>query len=238
MCRFFFRLMGIRPIAAVDVKIEALDTGAALDWERQLFEDVAKHPRKRFLRLWEGTQSLVAPKKLAALPAFAAAAAEMAAQGWPVHVRGTGGDVTPQGRGIVNVTHVYTWASGGAFDIPAAYDRLCAPIEHALGAGAKRGWQPGAFCDGAYNVQWDGLKFAGTALRFRPCREDKSSHTVLAHALILLTPPSATSIEAINTFLSRLGEPRVIESAAHTGLPHGLTPEAFAARLVAGFEPG
>ena len=218
--------------------IETLDVGAGLEWEARLFEEVARRPEKRFLKLWQGPAALVAPRKLAAKAGFDAAAAEMAAAGWPVHVRATGGDATPQGPGIVNVTHVYTQASGGAFDIGAAYGRLCAPIAAALGDGASVGWQPGAFCDGAYNVQWQGRKFAGTAMRFRPCRADKSAHTVLAHALMLIAPPGAEAIGAINRFLGALGEPRVIRAEAHTGLPEGQSAEDFIARLLAAFERG
>ena len=216
--------------------IDTLDIADALEWETRLFEEVARHPEKRFLKLWDSPQSLVSPKKLSTLPVFAEAATEMSEAGWPVHLRATGGDVTPQGPGIVNVTHVYTWKSGGVFDIEAAYGRLCGPIARALGAGASVGWQPGAFCDGAYNVQWNGLKFAGTAMRFRPCRDDKSSHTVLAHALMLFQPPGNDAIDAINTFLKRLGEPRVIDPHAHTGLPAKTQPYAFLARLALEFE--
>ncbi len=223
------------------MKFERLDTGAALDWEARLFEEVSRHPEKRFLKIWEGTQSLVAPKKLAALPAFAAVADQMAQDGWPVHVRATGGDATPQGPGVLNVTHVYTWNSGGPFDIKAAYDRLCTPIERALGEGASRGWQPGAFCDGAYNVQWRGRKFAGTAMRFRPGRKDKSSHTVLAHALMLMAPPGSEVIDAINRLLSGLDQDRRILAEAHTGLPGGASAETFIDRLQSAFrevDPG
>ncbi len=215
--------------------VDQLDTGDALDWELKLFEEVSRHPEKRFLKVWEGTQALVAPKKLAALPNFREVSERLGQDDWPVHVRATGGDATPQGPGILNVTHVYTWESHGPFDIEAAYDRLCSPIEQALGAGAARGWQPGAFCDGAYNVQWQGKKFAGTAMRFRPGRVDKSSHTVLAHALMLTVPPAPPAIAAINRFLAELGEDRQIDLRAHTGLPDGQTAVEFIEGLVSAF---
>lgn len=217
------------------MRVHTIETGAALEWELRLFEEVARHPEKRFLVFWQGNQALVVPKKLAAKSKFEDVAKRSGAAGWPVHVRATGGDATPQGRGVLNVTHVYTCDSGGAFDIPAAYGRLCAPIEQALGTEASRGWQPGAFCDGAYNVQWQGRKFAGTALRFRPCHDDKSRHTVLAHALMLTEPPGVETIGAINTLLAALGETRVIARAAHTGLPDGLDRIAFLSRLEQAF---
>jgi len=121
----------------------------------------------------------------------------MAELGWPVHLRATGGDVTPQGPGVVNVTLVFT--PEGPTDIPGNYDRLCTPIEQTLGPTASRGWNPGAFCDGAYNVQRDGLKFAGTAQRMRKCTDQRSA--VLAHALMLMRAPSPETIDALNRFL-------------------------------------
>lgn len=216
--------------------VKTLDTAAALAWETRLFEEVARHPKKSFVKLWQGSQSLVASKKLAAKKGFDCVQDKMRKAGWPVHVRATGGDATPQGPGILNVTHVYTWHSGGPFDIASAYIRLCAPIQAALGAGAAHGWQPGAFCDGAYNVQWNGLKFAGTAMRFRPSAQDKSQHTVLAHALMLIELPPSEVIDAINTFLSDLNEDRLILPDAHTGLPNDLTAEDFIIRLLAEFD--
>ncbi|MEL6587757.1 MAG: lipoate--protein ligase family protein, partial [Pseudomonadota bacterium] len=158
------------------------------------------------------------------------------ADGWPVFLRATGGDVTPQGPGVVNVTHVYAVPPTKAFDMQAEYDRLCRPIEAALGPGASRGWQPGAFCDGAHNVQWAGRKFAGTAMRFRPCRIDKTRYAVLAHALMLFTPPKPDAIAAINRFLAAIEEDRVIRDDAHTGLPDGVSPKTFVDRLRAAFD--
>lgn len=216
--------------------IETLDAGAALAREGEMLGAVAGDAAQRHLWLWQSPQCLVAPRKLGLLPGFEGVARDLAAQGWPVHLRGSGGDVTPQGPGIVNVTHVYTSPPTKRFDLDGEYGRLCAPIETALGQGATRGWQPGAFCDGAHNVQWNGLKFAGTAMRFRPSRAAPGCYAVMAHALMLFEPPSAQAITMLNRFLEGLDQGRVIERAAHTGLPSGVTARAFVARLVAAFE--
>ncbi|NRB03163.1 MAG: protein ligase [Rhodobacteraceae bacterium] len=196
---------------------------------------VSENPAARYLWFWQSPQSLVAPQKFEKKPGFAVAAQTLATASWPVSLRSTGGDVTPQGAGIVNVTHVYASEPTKAFDLHAAYDALCRPIEAALGAGASRGWQPGAFCDGEYNVQWQGLKFAGTAMRFRPCRADKSRYAILAHALMLIEPPSEAAIGALNTFLHILEEPRQIALEAHTGLPPGTSQPGFVDALTQEF---
>lgn len=215
--------------------VDHLPAGAALAHETVLLGAVSADPTLRYLWYWDSPKALVTPKKLAAKPQFKAAAAASKTRGWPVEVRSTGGDVTPQGPGVVNVTHVYAAPPARTFDLDREYGRLCAPIETALGDGASRGWMPGAFCDGAHNVQFQGKKFAGTAMRFRPCRGDKSRYAVLAHALLLMDPPEAGAIDAINLFLTDLGEDREIDPATHTGLPPGLSRDGFLERLGAAF---
>jgi len=218
------------------VKVEILAAGVALEREACLLAEVSEDPSKRFVWLWQSPQGLIAPRKLSKLPGYDRVANASVQDGWPVALRGTGGDVTPQGAGIVNVTHVYSRPPKEKFDLDQEYDRLCTPIETALGAGATRGWQPGAFCDGAHNVQWNGLKFAGTAMRFRPCKADKTRYAVLAHALMLMAPPTTEAIAALNTFLGGLNQDRRIEDGAHTGLPERLTQDGFLTRLLKAFE--
>ena len=219
-----------------DAFVETLDAEDAMAREAELLADVSNDPSKRTLWLWQSPDSLIAPRKLSKLPGYEDVARTLKSDGWPIALRSTGGDVTPQGSGIVNITHVYARPPKEKFDLEREYDRLCTPIETALGDRATRGWQPGAFCDGAHNVQWNGLKFAGTAMRFRPCKADKTRYAVLAHALMLMEPPSEDAISALNTFLKKLKEPRSIDIRAHTGLPDGLSRDAFLTRLLAAFE--
>lgn len=211
--------------------IETLDAESALQREHDMLGRVSDNPNLRFLWFWQAEKCLVVPRKLSTQDGFEVASKEMASHGWPVFVRGTGGDVTPQGQGIVNVTHVYAAPKGIPYEIENAYDDLCTPIENALGPGASRGWQPGAFCDGAHNVQWQGRKFAGTAMRFRPLKSDRSRRAVLAHALMLFEPPTRDAINALNHFLTLMAQNREINPAAHAGLPAPVSPEAFVQRL-------
>jgi lipoate-protein ligase A len=202
-----------------------------LSREAELLDRVVNTPEERYLWLWQTPQCLVAPRKLCVMPGFLEASQALAESGWPIHQRSSGGDATPLGPGIVTVSHIYASETEQQFDLKDEYARLCFPIEKALGAGASHGWQPGAFCDGAYNVQWNGLKFAGTAMRFRRCKGGSSRMAVLAHALMLFEPPTPEAIEAINRFLRALGEDRHIRHDAHTGLPPGTNADEFVARL-------
>ncbi|WP_422377783.1 lipoyl protein ligase domain-containing protein [Roseibium sp.] len=215
--------------------IDFLDAAEALAHELDLLEEVSQNPAKRHLWFWESPTCLVSPKNLSNKPLFEKASQILEAEGWPVHLRSTGGDVTPQGTGILNVTHVYATQSGIQVDIRREYDRLCTAIEQALGPGASRGWQPGAFCDGEFNVQFNGRKFAGTAMRIRRGKADRSRSAVLAHAIMLIEPVSLDAIDAINRFLDQLGEVRRIDPAAHASLPEGDSKEDFVKRLTDAF---
>jgi len=215
--------------------IDFLDAEEALARELELLEDVSHHPETRHLWFWESPKCLVSPKNLSNKPRFQDASQSLLNEGWPVHLRSTGGDVTPQGTGILNVTHVYATEPGHPVDIRQEYDRLCTPIEQALGQGASRGWQPGAFCDGEFNVQLNKRKFAGTAMRIRRGKADRSRSAILAHAIMLIDPVSLDAIDAINRFLGHLGEARRIDPTAHASLPDGDSKDAFVARLTSAF---
>jgi lipoate-protein ligase A len=215
--------------------VDFLDAAEALTRELDLLEDVSLNPERRHLWFWECPRCLVSPKNLTTKPLFTQASRKLETQGWPVNVRSTGGDVTPQGNGILNVSHVYSTQPGTPVDLKQEYDRLCTPIEKALGNGASRGWKPGAFCDGEYNVQLNGLKFAGTAMRIRRSRADKSRNAILAHAIMLIDPVSIEAIDAINLFLTALGEPRQIDIQAHTSLPDTYTKDTFVRNLTTAF---
>ena len=215
--------------------IETCDAATALEREMSFLGEAAEDPLCRRVWFWEAQTCLVAPRNLASLPQFSEAQRDMEQRGWPVFVRGTGGDVTPQGPGIVNVTHVYARSSGGPVDLEVEYGRLCKPIAETLGQGASIGWQSGAFCDGAYNVQFEGRKFAGTAMRFRPCKHDKTRFAILAHALMLFEPPTNEMIDALNRFLEVMEQPRRIDFAAHTGLPRAMARDEFVRDLAGAF---
>ena len=73
-------------------------------------------------------------------------------------------------------------------------------------------------------------------MRFRPCKADRTQFAVLAHALMLFTPPADDVIGALNVFLTCLGEAREIHGQVHTGLPDDLAPEVFLQRLRRSFE--
>ena len=181
------------------------DTADALRQEERMLADIAAGEAASAWMVWTGSRSVVVSRRMAALPGFAEASATSSAAGWPVHVRSTGGDATPQGPGIVNLAIGKALWPGTRVSIAAAYDLICAPIEKALRTvpGLGRGKVERCFCDGDHNVTADGRKFAGTAQRWQ--RSADGAPVILAHALILHDCDIPASIDAVNALRADLG---------------------------------
>lgn len=201
--------------------IRSLPIERALADDAKMLADATVERRAAKVVIWETEACLVAPGAMRRHPGFDHACDVLEAAGWPVHLRATGGDVTPQGPGIVNVSLVWSVEADGAPAIAATYDVLCAPILDTLahfGLSGSRGFLPGAFCDGAHNITISGRKFAGTAQRWKRSRVDQMNFAVLAHVLLLIEPPTPDAIAALNAFYDACGLSKRVRAAAHTGL--------------------
>lgn len=163
--------------------------------EMDLLDAVATGKRQAGFLLWRCQPSLVVPRSLASRPRFPKACNDMAARGWPVVVRQTGGDLTPQSPGLLNVAMVFRQQRQTG-SIRDSYLQLCAPLIQALGTLGVDAYcdsVQGAFCDGDYNLVVHGRKLSGTAQRWRrmrtpghPASGTSGEHAVLAQAVILV----------------------------------------------------
>lgn len=231
-----------------------LSFAEALALERALLADAARSATAsiplRSVALWQTEQALILPSGMLRREAYDRAASSFKNLGWPLHERDTGGDLTPQFDGILNVTMTFV-LKGGERSIATAYRRLTDPlIDHLArdyGIAASTASVVGAFCDGAYNIVVAGRKLAGTAQRWRlvstPVSEPggcQGATAVLAHAAILCSGDLAAALEAGNALLEAAGEARRISPSVHVrladlaGSDHG-TPSALAGALEAYF---
>jgi len=167
-------------------------------------------------RVWVSPRSLAVSRQDARLPAFYDAAAELAANGWPVIVRETGGFAVALDPGIVNLSLVIPRSllagiPGPSIDL--VYHLLCRPIRQTLSSlNIKTGFGsvPRAFCDGRFNLVVDGKKIAGTAQAWRAGRIGQIANGdgyVLAQAALLVDSDIHRITDVVNRFYRLAGRP-------------------------------
>lgn len=135
--------------------------------------------------LWQAPQSLIVTRKDMRLPRYQAACEQLAAEGWPVHVRDSGGTAVPHGAGILNLSLLLPRTTT---DLAHYYRLLGAPLLTLLAEFGLEGsydFVPGSFCDGQYNLVIGGRKITGTAQRWLAPGQDHNG-AVLAQAMLLV----------------------------------------------------
>jgi len=180
-----------------------------------MLAQVAAGPIGPVAFLWQATEpGLVLPERFARTSGFDEAATACAEAGWPVTTRKTGGGITPQGPGVLNLALAFRAGTGRARTIRASYAAICDPLAEALAQlGVTAAAMPvkGSFCDGDYNLAVGGRKLVGTAQRWR-------GETCLAHALILTDIALAPAVAAVQLLSDGLGHGTRFDPALHCRL--------------------
>lgn len=201
------------------------DVGRGLEAELSMLNEVALGGAPASALLWEAAvPALVLPSRFARYPGFDAASGRLTAAGWPVITRATGGGITPQGPGVINVALAFRPPPETA-SIKDGYAAICDPLIEAfgsLGILAGAGAVAGSFCDGDYNLEVAGRKIVGTAQRWR-------RGTVLAHALILVDLDLAGAVAAAQALADGLDLGDRYNADVHTSVAD-LLPELDAPR--------
>ncbi|MBY4675105.1 lipoate--protein ligase family protein [Marinobacterium arenosum] len=197
------------------------DPQRALQRDTELVRAVAAGLSGPLARLWENPRSLVATRRETRLPQFAEACRRLAAEGWPVLGRDSGGTTVPHEPGILHFSLIFPQYQDSHFDLELIYQALCEPIRLALaelGLDAEYGAVDGAYCDGRYNLVVDGLKVTGTAQRLvgSRARERGISGGVLAQAMLMVECDAARGTEQVNRFYRLAGDPRQYDPAVST----------------------
>ena len=153
--------------------------------EEQRWLRECAHDRQHRAHLWQAPQCLIVTRKDTHLPRYQAACEQLAAEGWPVHVRDSGGTAVPHGAGILNLSLMLPRTTT---DLAHYYRLLGAPLLALLGEYGLEGsydFVPGSFCDGQYNLVIGGRKVTGTAQRWLAPGRDHDG-AVLAQAMLLV----------------------------------------------------
>jgi lipoate-protein ligase A len=211
-------------------------------YDAALLEAVRAGREPPTARVWGNARCLVVARSDARLPRFAAAREELAAAGWPVVVRESGGSAVPHGPGILSLSLAFRPAHGAPCTLESIYGELCRALELALerlGVRAERsGGVPDAFCDGRYDLAVGGRKIAGTAQRWRagPGGPSPERGAVLAHALLLVDADRVEATEAVNRFYRAAGGARRARAEASITLREALASAGREALTSAGRE--
>jgi len=185
-----------------------LEPEYALECEAALHEEVVAGRRKTGCLVWATNPCLIAPRSYLRRETFADARRKMKELGWPVYIRPSGGDVTPQGVGTLNVSTVFRVRKDDDRNVEAIYHWLCDPLiswVESLGKQASYGSINQSFCNGRFNVAVEGRKLAGTAQRWRACSSRNGDWAILAHAIVLVEAAIEDGVSAVNRFYEYCG---------------------------------
>lgn len=178
--------------------------------------------------LWEAHQGMVVPRTYAARTGFDDIQAELASQGWPIHVRQSGGGVVPQGPGILNISLAQHFTGRPMDHADALYRHLCSLLQaslHAFGIEAHAQAVTGSFCDGRYNlaVGSPARKVVGTAQLWRHIPGHASTHQIgIVHAMILAQCDTSLATARANQLEAALGSGRYYRPESVDSLDHWL----------------
>lgn len=171
--------------------LEPMPIHEGLKLEQQLLERVVSGHDRHGYAIWRSRQAIVVPRSATHKPGFELASRYCESQGWPVVVRSTGGEMTPQTSGFINLSMVVR-CNGAKTGIRESYAMICQPLIQwmsAMGIHAYCSHVDGAFCDGDFNLVVNGKKIAGTAQRRKrikvPTPVSQEDTAVLLHAVIL-----------------------------------------------------
>ncbi|MEB0208269.1 lipoate--protein ligase family protein [Pseudomonas sp. CCC3.1] len=221
--------------------IQQLTVEAGLKAEQDLLASVCAGEREAGVLFWQPTDSsLVMPRRLSRLAGFEQASVELAASGWPILLRETGGEPVPQSPSTVNIALVYAplRSEGDHGRIEAAYRRLCEPICDlltALGGSASLGEIDGAFCDGRFNVNLNARKLVGTAQRWRQSQGGQRP-VGLVHGALLVENERESMVAAVNRFNERCELAQRCRAESHIALHEVFAAPGFFERLSASYQ--
>ena len=200
------------------VRYDPLEIIAGLEMEESLFNAISQGELEIGYFLWRSKRALVVPRSTTRKANFEFAVLESTKNGWPVVVRSTGGELTPQCESFINLS-IFIKRTEEQISIRESYMIICSAIIgwlNEMGVQAQCSSIDGAFCDGDYNVNVAGKKLAGTAQRWR--KVNSGHRALLLHAVILCDGDVDHLLDISNRFYRVCGVDPFIEKDKHVSL--------------------
>lgn len=208
------------------VRYPHIDVARAFEKEDALLQQIQAGDIAQALLLWQAKSPTLVLPAGNKWPVTEQSKQLLAAQGWQLTSRKTGGAPVPQLPGIINLSHIYHWPDNQPYNIKKAYLRLCDVLTQffkGLGVDVAIHATPGSYCDGDYNLNIDKQKIVGTAQRV--LLKQGGGQIVLSQACILLDVDLESIVAPVNFYNQLCGNSTVVDAKVHTPLySHLLTP--------------
>jgi len=205
-----------------------------MDVDAAIGQQVAVGERLPSVRIWKSAtrSGISVSRKDVATDTAKQAMHLLAADGYDVVVRQTGGTAVPQGPGILHLSFLFgRRPDSGSTDV--YYRLLCDMLIGwlaTLGVQAEFGALEGSYCDGNYNVIVNQKKLVGTAQAWRGGLAGAKSRQpgyILAHACIVISADMVKYTHLMNRFYTEAGIAQRIIAETSTTLCE-LLPTVFA----------
>jgi len=174
----------------------------------------------RRVRIWTNPACVVISKRLAGQGSIASLAAHLRTSGFALAVRASGGTAVVHRPGVLNISLARVDRPGASMG--EAYGELTALLGRALrrlGLATEAGPAPGAYCDGAHNLLWQGRKLAGTAAVVRR-RDGRTGR--LVHGSLVVSGDVRDDIRLIRLAERNRFPPLAYAPAAHATISEAL----------------
>lgn len=148
------------------------------------------------VHLWRHPRGFVMGLRDSRLPGAQQAADWLAAQGYAVGVRNSGGAAVPLDPGVVNVSLILPKRQQGDIDFRDDFERMYLFIREALedaGVAVDKGEIGGAYCPGDYDLSIGGRKFCGIAQR-------RQAHAYVVQAFVVAGGSGSARAELVREF--------------------------------------
>lgn len=169
------------------------------------------------LLVWRSRRALLVTRQDTHLPGFRESSDQMAAAGWPVVLRKSGGGVCPVGPGTVQAATIEPAVPGTTMN--AKYEALTELIQctlHFYGVIARTGPVAGAYCSGGYDLAVQGKKIAGMSQHW--FRNRGGIRCVVTAASINVEEAPDVLADAVNRFYSNVGGSMRCQAASLTSV--------------------
>lgn len=187
--------------------------------ENQLITQLQENTISQCLILWQTNESTLVLPSSNKWPQSDCLKEGLEVQGWQLLARQTGGVPVPQCKGIINLSHLYIWPDVQPFSIKLAYENLCTVLIAFFGKFSLTSEihsTPFSYCDCEYNLNINGKKIVGTALRV--INKKEGGRIILAQAFILIDVLLEELIKPVNLCYQLSDRGELVIASAHTSL--------------------